>query len=140
MGRRGGHCRCWFSDSGAPDTLTQVAAIAHQTKNIRIGTAVTPVYTRSPSVLAASANVIGQLLPDRFVMGLGSSSQTIMGQFNGIPLDKPLTRVRETAELVKIMLTGEKTITMAKPCSVKGIDKRRWKTHHRSISRRCDQR
>ena len=99
----------WFSDSGAPDTLTQVAAIAHQTKNIRIGTAVTPVYTRSPSVLAASANVIGQLLPDRFVMGLGSSSQTIMGQFNGIPLDKPLTRVRETAELVKIMLTGEKT-------------------------------
>ena len=27
----------WFSDSGAPDTLTQVAAIAHQTKNIRIG-------------------------------------------------------------------------------------------------------
>ncbi|HBK13490.1 MAG TPA: hypothetical protein DDZ32_11640, partial [Gammaproteobacteria bacterium] len=99
----------WFSDSGAPDTLTQVAAIAHLTKNIRIGTAVTPVYTRSPSVLAASANVIGQLLPDRFVMGLGSSSQTIMGQFNGIPLDKPLTRVRETAELVKVMLSGEKT-------------------------------
>ena len=32
-----------------------------------------------------------------------------MGQFNGIPLDKPLTRVRETAELVKVMLSGEKT-------------------------------
>ena len=99
----------WFSDSGAPDTLTQVAAIAHHTSSIRIGTAVTPVYTRSPSVLAASANVIGQLLPERFVLGLGSSSQTIMGQFNGIPLEKPLTRVRETAELVKIMLAGEKT-------------------------------
>ena len=25
----------WFSDSGAPDTLTQVAAIAHLTKSIR---------------------------------------------------------------------------------------------------------
>ena len=25
----------WFSDSGAPDTLTQVAAIAHQTSDIR---------------------------------------------------------------------------------------------------------
>ncbi len=99
----------WFSDSGAPDTLTQVAGIAHQTTSIRIGTAVTPVYTRSPSVLAASANVIGQLLPNRFIMGLGSSSQTIMGQFNGIPLDKPLTRVRETAELVRTMLTGAKT-------------------------------
>ena len=71
--------------------------------------AVTPVYTRSPSVLAASANVISQLLPDRFVMGLGSSSQTIMGQWNGIPLDKPLTRVKETAQLVRTMLNGDKT-------------------------------
>lgn len=99
----------WFSDSGAPDTLTQVAAIAHYTNNIRIGVAVTPVYTRSPSVLAASANVISQVLPGRFIMGLGSSSQTIMGQWNGIPLDKPLTRVKETAQLVKTMLSGEKT-------------------------------
>ena len=32
----------WFSDSGAPDTLTQVAAVAHHTQNIRIGVAVTP--------------------------------------------------------------------------------------------------
>ena len=99
----------WFSDSGAPDTLTQVAAIAHHTKKLRIGVAVTPVYTRSPSVLAASANVISQLLPGRFVMGLGSSSQTIMGQWNGIPLDKPLTRVKETAQLVRTMLSGDKT-------------------------------
>ncbi len=99
----------WFSDSGAPDTLTQIAAVGHQTNDIRIGVAVTPVYTRSPSVIAASANVIEQVIPGRFVIGLGSSSQTIMGQWNGIPLDKPLTRVKETAQLVRIMLTGEKT-------------------------------
>lgn len=99
----------WFSDSGAPDSLTQVAAIAHHTENIRIGVAVTPVYTRSPAVLAASANVLAQLLPGRFVMGLGSSSQTIMGQWNGIALDKPLTRVRETTIMVRSMLRGEKS-------------------------------
>ncbi len=99
----------WFSDSGAPDTLTQIAAVGGHTQSLRIGVAVTPVYTRSPSVLAASANVISQVIPGRFVMGLGSSSQTIMGQWNGIPLDKPLTRVKETAQLVRTMLTGEKT-------------------------------
>ena len=99
----------WFSDAGAPDTLTQIAAVGHHTTSIRIGVAVTPVYTRSPSVLAASANVIGQVIPGRFVMGLGSSSQTIMGQWNGIPLEKPVTRVKETAQLVRHMLTGEKT-------------------------------
>ena len=99
----------WFSDSGAPDTLTQIAAVGAHTKNLRIGVAVTPVYTRAPSVLAASAHVINQVIPGRFIMGLGSSSQTIMGQWNGIPLDKPLTRVKETAQLVRTMLTGAKT-------------------------------
>ena len=99
----------WFSDSGAPDTLTQVAAVAPHTGSLRVGIAVTPVYTRSPAVIAASVNVISQLMPGRFVMGLGSSSQTIMGQWNGIPLDKPLTRVKETTQLVRTMLAGEKT-------------------------------
>ena len=104
-----GYPDAWFSDSGAPDTLTQVAAVAQHTQSIRIGVAVTPVYTRTPAVIAASVNVLGQLLPGRFVMGLGSSSQTIMGAWNGIPLDKPLTRVKETALLVRTMLAGEKS-------------------------------
>lgn len=104
-----GYPDVWFADSGAPDTLTQIAAVAHHSRRARFGVAVTPVYTRSPSVLAASANVISQLLPGRFVLGLGSSSQTIMGQWNGIPLEKPLTRVRETTLMVRSMLTGEKS-------------------------------
>jgi alkanesulfonate monooxygenase SsuD/methylene tetrahydromethanopterin reductase-like flavin-dependent oxidoreductase (luciferase family) len=32
-----------------------------------------------------------------------------MGQWNGIPLDKPVTRVKETTEMVRSMLTGEKS-------------------------------
>jgi alkanesulfonate monooxygenase SsuD/methylene tetrahydromethanopterin reductase-like flavin-dependent oxidoreductase (luciferase family) len=104
-----GYPDAWFSDSGAPDSITQVAAVAHHTKSIRIGIAVTPVYTRTPAVLAASANVLGQVLPGRFIMGLGSSSQTIMGAWNGIPLDKPVTRVKETALMVRSMLAGEKS-------------------------------
>ncbi len=102
-----GYADAWFADSGAPDSLTQVAALAHHTNTLRVGIAVTPVYTRTPAVLAATADVISQVMPGRFIMGLGSSSQTIMGQFNGIPLEKPLTRVKETAIMVRSMLTGE---------------------------------
>jgi probable F420-dependent oxidoreductase len=99
----------WFSDAGGLDSLTQAAAIAHHTQKMRIGVAVTPVYTRTPAVLAATADVLSQALPGRFIMGLGSSSQTIMGGWNGILLDKPLTRVRETATMVRSMLKGEKS-------------------------------
>jgi probable F420-dependent oxidoreductase len=110
----------WFADAGAPDSLTQVAAIAHHTQNMRIGVAVTPVYTRTPAVLAATADVISQVLPGRFIMGLGSSSQTIMGAWNGIPLDKPLTRVKETATMVRSMLKGEKSNFDLETLSSKG--------------------
>lgn len=110
----------WFADAGAPDSLTQVAAVAHHTRDMRIGVAVTPVYTRSPAVLAATADVLSQLLPGRFIMGLGSSSQTIMGAWNGIPLDKPLTRVKETAIMVRSMLTGEKSNFELETLSSKG--------------------
>ncbi len=99
----------WFGDSGAPDSLTTAGILAAHTKSIRIGVAVTPVYTRTPAVLAATANTLGQVLPGRFVMGLGSSSQTMMDGWHGVPLDKPVTRVKETAIMVKSMLAGEKS-------------------------------
>tara|TARA_A100001037_G_C15124827_1_gene625639 strand:+ start:561 stop:1571 length:1011 start_codon:yes stop_codon:yes gene_type:complete len=104
-----GYDDAWFGDSGAPDSLTSAAAIAHHVDRLRVGVAATPVYTRSPSVFAATANVLAQILPQRFVVGLGSSSQTMMGRWNGIPLEMPLTRVAETAKLVRSMLAGEKT-------------------------------
>ena len=75
----------------------------------RIGVAVTPVYTRTPAVLAATANALGQLLPGRFVMGLGSSSQTMMEGWHGLRLDRPVSRVKETAVMVRSMLKGEKS-------------------------------
>ena len=104
-----GYRDVWLSDSGAPDSLTLAAALASHIRGMRVGCAVTPVYTRAPSVLAATANVLGQVYPGRFIMGLGSSSETIMTRFNGIPLEKPLTRVKETATIVRHMLAGERT-------------------------------
>ena len=104
-----GYQDAWFSDSGAPDSLTLAAGIAHISDRLRFGIAVTPVFTRTPAVLAASANVLGQLLPGRFVMGLGASSQTMMDGWHGVPLEKPVTRVSETVQIVKSMLAGEKS-------------------------------
>ena len=99
----------WFSDPGAPDSLTLAASLGPYAKTMRIGTAITPVYMRSPAVFAAQANVLAQIFPGRFVMGLGSSSQAIVETFNGIKLEKPLTRVKETAIMVRHMLSGQKT-------------------------------
>ncbi len=104
-----GYTDAWFGDGGAPDALTTAAILGAYTDKMRIGVAVTPVFTRTPAVLAATANAIGQVLPGRFVMGLGSSSHNMMDGWHGVPMQKPVTRVRETAIMVKSMLAGEKS-------------------------------
>ena len=99
----------WFSDSGGIDALSLAAAIGVQTRRVRIGTAVIPVYTRTPAVFAASAYALHHACGGRFILGLGSSSQTMMEQWHGVEFAKPLARVRETATLVRALLTGERS-------------------------------
>ena len=99
----------WFSDSGGIDALSLAAAVGVETRRVRIGTAVVPVYTRTPAVFAASAYALHHACGGRFILGLGSSSQTMMEQWHGVEFAKPLTRVRETTMLVRALLTGERS-------------------------------
>ncbi len=106
---RAGFTDAWFADGSPPDSLTLCAALSQRTSKIRIGVAATPVYTRTPAVLAATANALEQLMPGRFVMGLGSSSHNIVEGWNGLQFERPLTRVKETLQMVQSMLRGEKS-------------------------------
>ena len=99
----------WMADSGPPDSLTLMAGLAAHAPTLRLAIAVVPVYSRTPAVLAATANTLGQLMPGQVILGLGASSQTIMDQWHGVPLQKPVTRVKETTIMVRSMLAGEKS-------------------------------
>lgn len=103
-----GYDDVWFADTGL-DALTLAAAVAERTSKVRIGTAIIPVFSRTPPVLASTAYVLNQLSEGRFILGIGSSSHAMMEGWHGQNFTKPLTRVKETAELIKSILTGEKT-------------------------------
>ncbi len=104
-----GYDDLWFADSSGVDALTTAAAVAIATERCRIGTAIIPVFSRTPAVLASTTHVLNKLSQGRFILGLGSSSQTMMENWHGLQFEKPLTRVKETVQLVKSMLAGEKS-------------------------------
>lgn len=104
-----GYDDVWFGDVGSPDALTTAAVIADRTNKVRIGTAVTPVFTRTPAVLAATSATLQQLSGGRFMLGLGSSSEKMVESWHGLSFEHPLARVRETTELVRKLLKGEKS-------------------------------
>ena len=66
------------------------------------------MFTRGPSVLAQHAASMQQLSRGRFALGIGSSSNVIVERWNGIPFEKPRTRVRETIEFLRAALAGER--------------------------------
>ena len=104
-----GYDDVWFADSSGIDALTMAVAVAERTNRVRIGTAIIPVYTRTPAVLASTTHILNKISNGRFIIGLGSSSHTMMENWNGQAFEKPLTRVKETTQLVREMLSGAKS-------------------------------
>jgi probable F420-dependent oxidoreductase len=98
----------WFADAGDADPLTLSAAVAARTQRVRIGVVVVPAYTRTPVVFGATLLALSHLAPGRFVLGLGASSHLMVEGWHGMPLHKPLTRVKETALILRQIQTGKK--------------------------------
>lgn len=106
---KAGYDDLWLADAGGLDALTLAAVLAQHTSRVRIGIAVVPAYTRTPAVLASTVATIAQLAPERFVLGIGTSSHAIIEGWHGLGLEQPLARMRETVQLLRVMLAGEKT-------------------------------
>jgi probable F420-dependent oxidoreductase len=107
--REWGYDAIWLAETNGPDSMSLAGALALATERATLGTAIVPVYNRTPAVLAMTAATLAGLSGDRFVLGLGSSSHAIVQDWNGVPFERPLLRVRETVAVVRQALAGGKT-------------------------------
>lgn len=103
-----GYTAVWAGEVNGPDFASLLGAVA-ATSDVDLGVAVAPAQTRSPWLLAATAATLSHLSDGRFTLGIGSSSETIIEEWSGLPFERPLTRVRETVEVVRTILSGERT-------------------------------
>ena len=113
LGRRAerdwGYPAIWLAETAGPDSFSLAGALALATERVTIGTAIVPVYNRTPAVLAMGAGTLAQLSNDRFVLGLGSSSHAIIGDWNGVDFDAPLGHVKECVAILRQAFAGAKT-------------------------------
>jgi probable F420-dependent oxidoreductase len=98
----------WTGDTNGPDGFTPLALAAGWTERMRLGTGVVGVFTRGPAVLAQHAAALADASGGRFVLGLGASSDVIVERWNGVPFERPLSRVRSTVEALRPVLRGER--------------------------------
>ncbi|HVC06473.1 MAG TPA: LLM class F420-dependent oxidoreductase [Solirubrobacterales bacterium] len=104
-----GYTDFWSGETNGPDGFTPLALGAAWTQRARLGTGIVGVFQRGPALLAQEAAALADASRGRFVLGIGSSSDRIVEGWNGIPFEKPLSRVRETLDFLRAALDGERT-------------------------------
>jgi probable F420-dependent oxidoreductase len=103
-----GYTDAWSAETAGTDAFTPLALASVWEPTMRLGTAVVPVFTRGPALIAMSAATMAAAAPGRFVLGLGASSPVIVGNWNGITFDEPYKRSRDVLRVVKSALAGER--------------------------------
>jgi probable F420-dependent oxidoreductase len=104
-----GYTDLWTGETSGPDGFTPLALSAAWTERARLGTGIVGVFQRGPALLAQQAAALADASRGRFVLGIGSSSDRIVEGWNGIPFERPLSKVRETLEFLQPALAGERT-------------------------------
>lgn len=104
-----GYTDLWSGETNGPDGFTPLALSAAWTGQARLGTGIVGVFQRGPALLAQEAAALASASDGRFVLGIGSSSDRIVEGWNGIPFERPLSRVRETLGFLRTALAGERT-------------------------------
>lgn len=103
-----GYATVWSSETSGSDAVTTMTTLATHTRRIGIANGIIPVQTRTPHVLAMTAATLGHLAPGRVALGLGVSSRIIVGDWYGLPFERPLAQLREAVELIRRILSGER--------------------------------
>lgn len=98
----------WVPETWTYDALTPLSYLAAITDRIRLATGVVQLGARSPAMLAMSALTLHQMSGGRFVLGVGTSGPQVMEGWHGVRFDKPVTRTRETIEIVRLIAQGDR--------------------------------
>jgi F420-dependent oxidoreductase-like protein len=97
----------WFPQvPGYLDAMTAMALLGQATSTIELGTAVVPIQTRHPMIMAQQAVTTQVACGGRFTLGLGPSHDWIIDGQLGIPYQRPVSLVRDYLDVLFSALSG----------------------------------
>lgn len=99
---------CWSAEAWGQDAVVPLAYLAAKTSNIKLGTGIMQISARTPSMTAMTALTLATVSGNRFILGLGASGPQVVEGLQGRPFKAPLTRMRETIDIIRLAFKGEK--------------------------------
>ena len=102
-----GYDSIWMGELWGTSSVVKLTEIACRTEEIKIGTAIVNIYSRSPAVLAMTATTLDQVSDGRAFLGVGPSTPTAIKNIHGMEFERPARRAHETIELIQQLTSAE---------------------------------
>jgi F420-dependent oxidoreductase-like protein len=83
------------------DSVSQLGYLAAVTDRVELLSAIFPIYSRTPALIAMTAAGLDHVSDGRFTLGLGASGPQVIEGWHGVPYDAPLQRTREIVEICR---------------------------------------
>jgi 5,10-methylenetetrahydromethanopterin reductase len=111
----------WIAETRVTrDGFVPAGAIAARTSRIGIGTGIVNVFTRGPVLSAISFATLDEASGGRALAGLGPGSPLVLAA-QGQPFEKPLTRLREYVEVMRLLLRGGRVDYAGETVRLEGV-------------------
>ncbi len=91
----------WVAEAYGFDAPTTMGYLAARTSRLEIGSAILPLYSRTPALLAQTAAGLDAVSKGRAILGIGASGPQVVEGWHGLPYDRPLARTREIIGLCR---------------------------------------
>ncbi|MEV6380194.1 LLM class flavin-dependent oxidoreductase [Streptomyces sp. NPDC051773] len=99
---------CWVAEAWGSEAPSPLGYLAARTERLLLGSGIIQLGTRTPMAIARAAITLSQISEGRFLLGLGPSGPQVIEGLHGVPFDRPLSRMRETVEIVRQAASGDK--------------------------------
>jgi len=100
----------WSAEAWGMESVASLGYLAAVTDQIKLGTGIMQISSRTPAMTALTAMSLAQISGDRFLLGLGVSGPQVVEGLHGAPFAKPLGRLREYIEIVRLGLSGQRMV------------------------------
>jgi 5,10-methylenetetrahydromethanopterin reductase len=98
----------WIPETWGMEGLSMLATLSQIVKNAKIGSSIINIYSRSPSLIAMGAVTLDTLSNGRLILGLGTSSESIVQEWHGLEFNQHVQRMREYVEIIRLIISGNK--------------------------------
>ena len=97
----------WIPETWGMENFSMLSAVSNKTTTQKIGSSIINIYSRSPALIAMGATTVDTLSNERLILGLGTSSLPVVETFHGYKFEKPVQRMKEYVEIIRLILSGK---------------------------------